>query len=348
VNGPLSRPALAAVAALTLSGAFAGCSGSNTAGSNLPTLGSSQALRAVAASAKKKVNQTLFVADRGDAAILGWPSTTTGNVAPTVNISGSNTGLTNPVGFTVDGQGNLYAVNDSDHQIEIFPAGSNGNVTPQILGGSNVPISGSEGVAVDSSGQIYFSDYENPKILVFAAGSTGNATPIRTIAGSNTGLTEPVGMAFDSQNHLYVANYSGSGVAIVEFDANANGNVAPIGTIGEANGGGKTTLYEAFNMAINDKDEIVVANESTGAIDIFKSANGNHKPSKVIQGSNTGITDPTSIGIDAKGYMYVTNFAGSGAEILVFSPSAKGNVAPVRVISGSSTTITDSFYPSFH
>jgi sugar lactone lactonase YvrE len=349
----LSLPAALAAVSILCSGSLAGCAGGAGTSAGLPA-GPSALARAqsgFAGPAGEKNSQTLYVADRNSAAILGYPSTANGNTAPTVTIAGSNTLITNPVALAVDKSGTIYAANDSDHQIEIFPAGSNGNVAPQVLGGSNVPLTAVEGVAVDAKGKIYVSDYRGNQVLVFAAGSTGNTAPIRTISGPNTGLTEPIGMDFDSHGNLYVANFNSSGVAIVEFSPTANGDAAPIGTLGIAGGGGESTLYEAFNVKIGKKNEIIVGNQATNAVDIFEKAAGNVAPSVVIAGSATGITGLATVGIDAKHYIYVTNivFSGSGStsEVLVFSPSAKNNVAPVRTLTGTSTQLNDAFYPSF-
>jgi hypothetical protein len=346
-------PAALAAVSIPCSASLAGCAGGAGTSGGLPA-GPSALARAqsgFAGPAKKKATQTLYVANRGGGAILGYPSNANGDTAPTVTITGSNTLLTNPVALAVDATGTIYAANDSDHQVEIFPPGSNGNVTPAVLGGSNVPLTAVEGVAVDAKGQIYVSDYRGDQVLVFAAGSTGNTAPIRTISGPNTGLTEPIGMDFDDRGDLYVANYNSSGVAIVEFSPTANGDAAPVGTLGIAGGGGKTTLYEAFNVKIGKNNEIIVGNEATNAVDIFKKgAVGNVKPSTVITGSLTGFSTPTTVGLDAKGYIYVTNISFSGSsstsEVLVFSPSAKNNVAPVRTLTGSSTQLNDAFFPS--
>ena len=60
----------------------------------------------------------------------------TGNVAPMFTIAGTSTGLSNPNGIAVDLEGNIYVVSNTFPLtgnvgfILVFPAGSNGNVTP--------------------------------------------------------------------------------------------------------------------------------------------------------------------------------------------------------------------------
>jgi hypothetical protein len=66
-----------------------------------------------------------------------------------------------------------------------------------------------------------------------------------------------------------------------------------------------------------------------------------------LTGANTGLNDITSLGLDAKGFIYVTNFTADAAQVSVFRPSAKGDSKPVRVLQGATTGLTDAFYPSF-
>jgi hypothetical protein len=332
-----------------LAAGLAGCSaGHDASTTGLPATSGSQSTTSRALPNKKKPVLTMYVANRDSGAILGFPTKNGGNIVPSVTITGSNTMLGNPVALAADSAGNLYCANDSGNEVLIFAAGSNGNATPQVLGGSNVPLTATEGIAIDASGQIYVSDFRAPAVLVFAAGATGNTAPIRTIAGPDTGLTQPTGMAFDSKGNLYVANYSGAGAPVVEFAPNANGDAEPIGSIGMANGGGKSGLYSAFSVSLNSSDDIIVPNDSIPGISIFKKgAKGNVKPNAVISGSSTGITDLTSVGLDAKGLIYATNFSGSGNDqVLVFSAKAKGNVAPLHVFGGALTGLGDPFYPT--
>ena len=335
--------------ALFLTGALAGCAGAGgSTQAGLPQASTPAGTRL--AGAPKKPIQTMYVANRESAQILGFPSNATGNVGPTVVISGYDTKITNPVALALDAAGNIYAANDSDHQILIFPAGSNGDVVPQVLGGYNVPLTATEGIAIDASGQIYVSDFRADQILVFAPGSSGDVPPIRTISGPDTGLTDPVGMAFDSHGNLYVTNYNDYGATLVEFAPNANGDATPIGTLGIAGGGGKSTLFGAFNVVINKHDAIIVGNKNANAIDVFKKgAKGNVKPNQVIAGGETSIVHLESVGVDAQGYLYATNIDNYGNySVLAFKPGAHGNVGPTRVLAGGATSLDNAFYPVFH
>jgi len=61
-----------------------------------------------------------------------------------------------------------------------------------------------------------------------------------------------------------------------------------------------------------------------------------------ITGSNTQISGPYGVAVDASGYLYVIST--SGSSILVFAPGATGNVAPVETISGSNTGLSGALF----
>ncbi len=64
------------------------------------------------------------------------------NEAPVATISGTNTGLSLPVGIALDSSGNIYVGNNSTiSPVTVYPPASNGNVAPMaIIGGSNTDL----------------------------------------------------------------------------------------------------------------------------------------------------------------------------------------------------------------
>lgn len=288
------------------------------------------------------VTSLVYVANRAGQ-VLGFKNAA-GNNAPIINISGGNTQIADPVGFTLDASGNIYVENDGGQVILIFPHGANGNVAPTVLGGSNSGIGPSEGVALDHNGLIYTSAYTTNNafnsqlnVAVFAAGSTGNVAPLRRIAGNLTLLTDPSGMAFDASNDLWLGNYGGG---LLEFAAGANGNTAPIASVSGSN----TKFSNPFSVAIDSNNRVIVADYDGTAIVIFApNPTGNATPVAVIQGSNTELQSIGSLGIDALNNIYVTDF--STNSISVFASTANGNVGPISVIGGSNTLLNDAWFP---
>ena len=95
--------------------------------------------------------------------VLVFKANTFGNIAPIRNISGSNTGLNQPFGIAVGGNGAIYVANDdgffSDESITVYAAGANGNVAPtRTIAGTNTALIDPTGVAVDSNGDAYVSN----------------------------------------------------------------------------------------------------------------------------------------------------------------------------------------------
>jgi hypothetical protein len=81
---------------------------------------------------------------------------------------------------------------------------------------------------------------------------------------------------------------------------------------------------------------IFTANRNNGSVLAFSAtASGNIVPAQSITGSNTTLTNPEAIALDASGAIYTAN--DSGTQVAVFAPGASGNVKPTRVIGGSNS-----------
>ena len=93
------------------------------------------------------------------------------------------------------------------------------------------------------------------------------------------------------------------------------------------------------NIYIEDKDN---SERGSGSVTVFAAgANGNVAPTRVITGSNTGLTNTTTgIAVDAVGNIYVGDACCvTGGSVLVYAAGANGNVAPIRTITGSNTEL---------
>ena len=125
-----------------------------------------------------------------------------GNVAPSATIAGAATGLSGPIGIALDSRANIYVANATgglgkSGSVTIYPAGSNGDVTPSatIVGSTNTELNEPDGIAVDSHGNIYVSNRGSSSITVYSAGSNGDVAPIVNIGGPDTKIGGPVGIA---------------------------------------------------------------------------------------------------------------------------------------------------------
>jgi hypothetical protein len=101
----------------------------------------------------------IFVANEqgggGSGSVTEYPAGANGNVTPTIDVTGSNTGMALPQGIALDSDGHIYVTN----------VGADTN-----------------GVGINS-------------VTEYAAGVTGNVNPIATIRGPHTGINAPVGIA---------------------------------------------------------------------------------------------------------------------------------------------------------
>ncbi len=174
--------------------------------------------------------------------VLVFGARAAGNAAPIRDISGSNTGLSQPFGIAVGADGEIYVANDTEfastESITVYAAGANGNVAPiRTIAGANTALFDPTGVAVDSQGDAYvsnigsYNDSIPPSVTVYPANANGNVAPIRTIAGSNTGLGLPWGLTLDAAQNIYVSNATDPSASVTVYSAGSSGNVSPVSTI---------------------------------------------------------------------------------------------------------------------
>src|SRR5208283_2542943 len=83
-----------------------------------------------------------------------YPAGSNGNVAPSSMIGGNMKGLLYPTGIALDANGNIYVANDGSagggsDSITVYPAGSDGNVTPSAtISGPSTTLSAPFGLAI--------------------------------------------------------------------------------------------------------------------------------------------------------------------------------------------------------
>lgn len=129
----------------------------------------------------------------------------------------------------------------------------------------------------------------------------GNIAPIATISGFHTELFDPIAIALDSGGNLYVVN---------------SGEFAGGGTGGTTLGADTVTVYPA-------------------------GSHGNASPSRIISNPNAALSDPSGIGLDLTGKIYVANFNNT---VTVYA-AGTGLVSntPIRTITGAATLLNNPF-----
>ena len=176
----------------------------------------------------------------------------------------------------------------------------------------------------DNSG-IYVTTAGNT-VVVFPLTATGNVAPSRTISGAATGLSLPIGIGVDSKGSLYVANRSGAKITV--YAAGANGNVAPTRALTD------TGMKSPQALVIGSGDDVYAVTcpncgqSAGGTTGMFHFPNGANSIDYFLAGSNTGMTVPNGIGLDASKNIFIGN--AFGGIVGVYAPGASGNSLPIR------------------
>jgi hypothetical protein len=294
--------------------------------------------------------------------ITVYPQQASGDVTPVQEITGSNTGLSYPIGVAVDQNDDVYAVNytggGTNHlgSVTVYAAGATGNVSPTAtIAGSKTDLYGPQGIAIDPvNGDIYVSaeptgsdpatvSSEEGRISIYAPGSNGNVTPLGVIHGSATQLGNPFGLTLDSAGNIYVASRaSGSeNDSVAVFAAGSTGDVAPIRIIQ----GDRTELAEPSQVALDSSLNMYVVNHGGESVTVYAAgANGNVAPIRRITGDRTKLNHPFGVAVDSDGGVYVANEfkqeAGKNSgSVTVYANGSSGNKAPIRKIEGRHTDL---------
>ena len=293
--------------------------------------------------------QRFYVANTGGPSITAYTTADTGNAAPSLTISGTNTTLDQPEGIVLDPTGIVLTTSANPWRILVFAANTIGDAAPvAAITGSNTALSHPTGLALDLRGRLYVANAGSNSILVFASGASGNVAPAGVITGSNTLLAAPGGIALDLRGRLYVTNTQSNVVTV--FAAGANGNARPVDTIA----GPATGLDAPRGITLDPGGRIYVANSSSGAatsrVTVYAAtATGNATPVASISGDSTGLDQPTGITLGGAGDIYVasTAFTSNQYRITVYAGNANGNIAPLRTLAGINTGLSVPSHLSF-
>jgi hypothetical protein len=195
---------------------------------------------------------------------------------------GPGTRIESVVDMAVSPKGEIF-VNDGSG-VAVFSATANGNDAPvryiQWDGGGKTPVPLGF-IAVDGKGDLYIQN--GLSIGIFGPEDTGLMVPPRVISGPHTQLYSLGRMTADGQGNLYVTTGDGFGnVILLEFSANANGNVLPVSSL-------SSPLMEAFDgsmgVAVDSSGLIYVraTDPYCGAIFVFASnSSGGATPLRVL------------------------------------------------------------------
>ncbi len=258
------------------------------------------------------------------------------DAAPKRIITGPHTQLNWPTGMFVDAErGELYVANDGGTSILVFKTDAVGDAAPiRVLKGPHTDLAYPSSVYVDlKNDELWVANFGNHKATVYKRTAEGDTAPIRQIRSAPEGTPAPslanVRIGYDTKREQILAPNCVAHPQIAIFARTANGQAETVRRIE-----GQTTLLGRTQHSISyDEihDEIVVPQPFAGAILTFPGgANGEVKPTRIIQGPKTGLVLSDVLAIDpVHGEIVLPAGQGSGT-IMVFDRMAQGDVAPLR------------------
>ena len=250
-----------------------------------------------------KATDRLYIGnDNNTILVFNNASTINGSVTPSRTITGTLFSASS--GIWLDAKNDrLYMADATADAIYAFNNVStlNGAVTPdRIIFGANTTLNGPRFLWFDSlSDRLYVTNYSNDAILVFTSASSinGDIAPDRSITGST--ITSPAGIWLDTtSDRLYVADSGGHALLVLNNASTINGEVTPDRIVY----GPSTTFASPYALWLDtENDRIYISDYSHGSVEVFNSAstiNGDIAPSRIIQGANTGFSNPEPIWLD--------------------------------------------------
>jgi hypothetical protein len=244
------------------------------------------------------INNVLYVTTAATPKVLVWDNagSVDGNVAPTRNISGNNTGLVQPRGVFMDVSSNrLYVADYGDNSIRIWNNGStvDGNVKPSaVLKGVTSTLNNpSELFVHETADTLWVAN--GPNVLVFGNASTitsANAdktAPSRTLTFHTTTL---LGLWMEtSDNRMFVSA------------RNTNGTIYEVANAGSANGSQDPADATLVGASLDNAGPVQIRQGTLYEINVLgnnlhiyenaKTLNGMVSPTKTV-----GLGTPNGVG----------------------------------------------------
>ena len=207
-------------------------------------------------------------------------------------------------------------------------------------------------VAVDTRlNEVFLQDPNTWSIRVFnrldnTVPSARRTEPKRVISGSKTDLQFNSCVYVDPKNGEIYSVENDIGDSIVVFSHDAEGNVEPIRKL--------NITHRAYAMAVDeDTQELYLSVQYPPQVAVYrKTASGNEKPLRLLEGESTRLSDSHLIAIDTKNKLLFANNWGNISDyripgtgrfeepsITVYGLNANGDAPPLRVIQGPKTQL---------
>ncbi len=262
-----------------------------------------------------------------------------GNAAPVATIAGAATKLTQPDALGFDSAGNLY-VGDFHNLVAVFAPGATGNVAPQrTITGTATALDGVAGLLV--------ADTPTAATLPAAGLSQTTATLAATVGPHGVptsyhfeyGTTTAYGSSTATVNAGAGPGPQAAFASIAGLSAATTYHYRVVATSSAGTVLGSDATFTTVGLTTTPMRYVSNAPGLAGApnpgaapsiLGFPAGARGNLAPTVTISGSQTMLTSPVGVAVDAAGDVFAADFFGN--QVLEYAPGAHGNVAPIARI----------------
>jgi len=215
-------------------------------------------------------------------------------------------GLINPTGVAVDGNGNVY-ISDYGNNRELKETVSAGIYTQNTIASSGLghPV----GIAVDGGGDVYFTDTFNNQILKETPSPTGvGFVESVAVPSAPSALDNPNGVAVDGLGNLYIADTGNNRVLMEKLSASGyTQTTIPTSHLSHPNG-----------VAVDGNGNVYIADTYNNRVVMETLAEGSFTETQDFPNLNS----PLGVAVDAMGNVYIADFGNN--RVVEETPTAGG------------------------
>ncbi len=268
----------------------------------------------------------------GNSQLLSFAQGANGDVAPSSQLGGGQTGLVGSSAVAREPGGAVWVSNSTQNSLtEYSSTQSGGGVPVRTIAGPDTQLSTPRGIAFDPAGRLFVANQASRIVTVYAPGASGDASPVDTVRVGPLNRITPWGLAFDAVGALWVSDPVDNLVA--RYDLRFGGAASIIGTA--------TGLRGPQGVAVAADGRLLVANGAgTTVTEYAPGATGDAAPVATLsapKGATGAPVNPAGVAVDAAGQIWVTY--PSIHRVDEFGPGASVSSAPIASISGPRTTM---------